>query len=388
MLSDPDARLVTIVGMGGCGKTRLALQCAHDLLGSFEGAVFFVALADIQDAGQIGEALASAMGVRDAQNVRRRLVQNSTTLLVLDNFEHIVEQGADAVQSLLEEIPGLKCLVTSRNALRIDAERTYTLGPFPSPPNTDEVSELIENPSVALFVDRAQAALPDFQLTPRNAETVRQVCERLEGWPLAIELAASWAKTISPSQMLNMLADRFALLESRRRDISARHRTMRAVLDSGVGLLAADLRELFSRLAVFNGGWTLEAAAFVCRRPVVLYAMESLAEQCLIQTESSNGDRLRFRMLDTLRDYAMEHLPAADFAETANLHAEFFSKLAAEGAPNLSCHGPCAMGGCLGGGGLEPLRRVPLVPRSLPGGIGFEPCQQPDAVLGVQGPNP
>ena len=351
MLSDEDTRLVTIIGMGGCGKTRLALQLAHDLLSSFDGNVFFVALADIQEAGQIEEALASAMGVREAQNVRRRLVPKTRKTLLGGSTISSISSSRERIRfsPCWKRFLSLKCSRhLSEVPFRVDAERAYTLGPFPSPPNTDEVSELIENPSIALFVDRAQAALPDFQLTSRNAEVVRLVCERLEGWPLAIELAASWAKTVSPSQMLNdMLADRFALLESRRRDISARHRTMRAVLDSGVGLLSADLRELFSRLAVFNGGWTLEAAAFVCRRPDVLYAMESLSEQCLIQTENSNGDRLRFRMLDTVRDYAMEHLPAADLAETANLHAEFFSKLADEGTVDLFLHGSCRMGGAI-----------------------------------------
>jgi predicted ATPase/DNA-binding SARP family transcriptional activator/Tfp pilus assembly protein PilF len=335
MLTEESTRLITITGTGGCGKTRLALQLAHDTTDLFNRNAFFVPLADLREARQIDEAIASAIGIREAENIVRRLRQNSQTLLVLDNIEHLVEEGAYIVQSLLESVPTLKLLITSRCPLKIDAERCYQLLPLPSPSETIALDELSQNPSVALFVDRAQAALPDFQLTARNADVIRRLCQRLEGLPLAIELAASWAKTVAPAQMLSMLTDRFTLLESRRRDINARHRTMRAVIDSGVDLLPGDLKTLFHRLSVFHGGWTLESASFVCQRPDVLYAMESLVEQSLIQSESTGGDTFRFRMLDTLNDYADEHVPSAEKAETSNLHAEFFSKLSEEAAQHL-----------------------------------------------------
>jgi predicted ATPase/DNA-binding SARP family transcriptional activator len=336
ILTTDGVRLVTITGVGGCGKTRLALQTAIELQELFGRHAFFVPLADLHDASQIEVAIASCIGIREAENVGRRLRQNERTLLVLDNIEHLVEEGGPVVQALLHEVPNLTLLATSRCPIRIDGERCYILAPLPSPPETEAVAELIENPSIALFVDRAQAALPDFQLTPRNSAVVRQLCQRLEGLPLAIELAASWAKTLAPSQMLTMLTDRFALLESRRRDISPRHRTMRAVIDSGVGLLSPDLNTLFLRLSVFHGGWTLEAAAEVCQRPDVLHAMDALCEQSLIQTERSNGELHRFRMLDTLADYASEHLPSSDSAETANLHAAYFSAVAAAASEHLN----------------------------------------------------
>ncbi len=332
MLTDADVRLVTITGVGGCGKTRLALQTASNIQADFQGCTYFVPLADLQDARQIEESIASALGIVDPANVAKRIRQNESTLLILDNFEHLVADGAKIIQSLLDMAPRLKCLVTSRRPIRIEIERCYSLAPLPSPSETSTIEELMVNPSVALFVDRAQASLPDFQLTNRNFEVIRLLAERLEGLPLAIELAASWAKTVSPGQMLALLTDRFALLESRRRDISPRHRTMLAVIDSSVNMLPPEQKTLFLRLSVFNGGWSLDAAAEVCQKPDVLRAMEGLMEQSLIQSEDSDPDETRFRMLDTMRDYAADHLPASDQAETQNLHATYFSKLAERGS--------------------------------------------------------
>ena len=335
MLLEPSTRLVTILGIGGCGKTRLALQLAHAFTNSRQYAAFFVALADLRDPQQILEQIAVSIGIRDTENVARRLRQSERTLLVLDNIEHLLAEGSGSLLPLLEEVPGLKIIVTSRCPIKMEGERCYLLAPLPAPSESAALDELSKNPCVALFVDRAQAALPDFQLTSRNADVVRRLCQRLDGLPLAIELAASWSKTVAPSQMLAMLNDRFSLLESRRRDISSRHRTMRAVIDSSVDLLTPDVRVLFNRLSVFQGGWTLESASFVCQRPDVLHAMDALAEQSLIQSEGSDGESLRFRMLDILRDYAGEHVPSADRAETSNLHAEYFSHLAEQASTYL-----------------------------------------------------
>ena len=335
MLSVDSNRMISIVGLGGCGKTRLALQIAYESSEQYARQVFFIPLADIKDINQIEDLIAKVMGVRGTENVARRLRANERTLLILDSFEHLADQGAELIQRLVESVPGLKLLVTSRQPLRIDAERVYQLAPLPVPASSDAVEDLIRNPSVALLVDRAQAVLPDFQLTQRNADVIRQVCTRLEGIPLAIELVASWAKTVAPGQMAALLSDRFALLESRRRDITARHRTMRAVIDSSLALLEPEYQSLFNRLSVFQGGWTLEAAAFVCQTPQVLAAMNGLSEHSLVQIENPDVETIRFRMMDTLRDYAAEHIPNADKAECENLHAAFYSQLAAQGADQL-----------------------------------------------------
>jgi predicted ATPase len=277
---------------------------------------------------------------------------------VLDNFEHLVEEGAPIVQTLLERAPTLTCLATSRRLLNLSYERELALSPLPveviggpgsmvpanpSKPTTDHrprtTDHLLPCASVQLFVDRAQTARPDFQLTEQNAVAVVELCARLEGIPLAIELAASRARTLTAAQMLTQMQQRrFGFLVSRKRDVAARHQTLRSAVDWSYCLLAEELREFFARLSVFRGGWTLEAAEAVCEAGTpegagpdsgqALEYLEQLREWSLVQAEETEQG-MRFRMLETLREYAQERLE--DQRETSywrDRHLRFYHALA------------------------------------------------------------
>ncbi len=307
-------RLVTLMGAGGMGKTRLAIQLARRLAGNYADGAWFVDLTGLSDAAQIPQAMATALGFqeRSGRSLLEALADHlggKQMLLVLDNFEHLVEPGAVLVRGLLERAPGLTCLVTSRQRLAVDGEHEFTVAPLltPSLPGTPE--RLLEFESVQLFVERAQAVRPDFQLTDTNATAIAAVCYRLEGLPLAIELAAARIAVLTPAQMLAQLERRLDFLRSRRRDIVERHRTLRAVIDSSYRLLPGPLQRFFCRLCVFRGGWTLEAAETVCEEPEALEFLEALREASLVLAEvETESVEIRFRMLETLREYAEEKL--------------------------------------------------------------------------------
>jgi predicted ATPase/DNA-binding SARP family transcriptional activator len=355
----PQARLVTLTGPGGTGKTRLALEVARRLPDAWRGAVRFVPLADIAEAGRIPDALRQALrlpavpGVTPLDQVVATL-SRQPTLLLLDNFEQLVEEGAAIVRALLERVSTLACLVTSRRLLELEGEREFPVRPLPVPrptndqrPTTNESppalvvgrSSLVEAgvpspenfmqcPSVQLFVDRAQAVRADFQVTVRNAAAVAALCERLEGIPLAIELAASRALVLTPAQMLTHLERRFDFLVSRRRDAAARHRTLRAAIEWSYRLLSPELQRFFAGLSVFQGGWTLEAAEAVLDEPSALECLEHLRACSLIQVEEADPDsevpEVRFRMLEMLREFVREQLSAEERAELEFRHAKYY----------------------------------------------------------------
>lgn len=339
-LLDGQGRLVTLTGPGGTGKTRLALEVAERLRGPLRDAVWFVPLADLADASLTPGAVLEALHLPhsgDAAPLDQivQVLSGQPSLLLLDNFEQLVEEGALFVRTLLERAPTLTCLVTSRQALVLGAEREFPVFPLATPHPEDTPETLSRQECVQLFVDRAQAVRPDFQVTSANAAVLAELCGRLEGIPLALELAAARAQVLTPAQMLLQMEHRFDFLVSRQRDIAPRHRSLHAAIDLSYQLLSPNLRRFFARLSVFRGGWTTEAAQAVCEAPFALDDLSQLCECSLVAAEE-DGLEMRFRMLETLREFAGEHLDEAESAALSSRHAEFFLALAEEAEPKLS----------------------------------------------------
>lgn len=327
-------RLLTITGVGGMGKTRLSLEVARGLLEEYSGAVWFVPLAEVNDPASIGSAIADALslirsGPQEPLEQAISFLRERTdapSLLVLDNFEQLVEGGAEIVQTLLEQVPTLTCLVTSRRLLNLTAEQETTLQPLPIPRGEVSPDHLTMYESVRLLIDRAKAVRPTFQVTNQNAPDVAELCYRLEGIPLAIELAAARTQVLTPAQILSQIQQRFAFLVSRKRDVVARHQTLHAAIEWSYRLLAPEVQRFFTRLSVFRGGWMLEAAEAVCEEPKALEYLEQLREWSLVQVEESE-QRIRFTTLETLREFAEEQLNPDEKAAIAHRHMEYFSSL-------------------------------------------------------------
>jgi predicted ATPase len=275
------------------------------------------------------------------------------SLLVLDNFEHLVEEGAAAVIVLLQRAESLRCLVTSRQPVGISGEQEFPLLPLPTPDDRgiEGPAELAQCASVKLFVSRAQAARPDFQITRGNAAAVAQLCRRLEGIPLALELAAARSQVFTPTQMLAELERRFDFLVTRRRDAAERHRSLRAALDWSYDLLPPELQRFFARLCVFRGGFTVEAAEIAAgdrERPTLdappfsprtsgstLESLERL-RACSLVTAEEAAEGMRFRLLEMLREYARERLDAGAWAAVAQTHGCYYLRVAEAARPELS----------------------------------------------------
>jgi predicted ATPase/DNA-binding SARP family transcriptional activator len=348
--------LVTMTGPGGTGKTRLAQQVAQELRDAFPGGVWFVSLRDLTDPALIPDQILLALRLpRSPQSPPleqvAQFLSRAPALLVLDNYEHLVEGGAEIVQLLLEQADHLTVLVTSRQRLSLEGEREFPLAPLPIPdPSRDrqraeasttlpdgrgsDLASLVACPSVALFVDRAQAARPDFQVTPYNAPAVAALCQRLEGLPLATELAAARAGVLTPQQMLSRLEQRFELLVGRPRSADPRHRSLRATLDWSYELLTPELQRFFARLSIFRGGWTLEAAEAVCEEPRALEYLEELQHCSLVQSEA-DGEAMRYSLLETLREYGAEQLTADERTALAERHLAFYMALSEDTGPEI-----------------------------------------------------
>jgi predicted ATPase/transcriptional regulator with XRE-family HTH domain len=356
LLQREEVRLLTLTGAGGIGKTRLGLQVAADEHPSFRDGVAFVPLAALRDPGLVATTIAQALGVREGgrQSVRERLleyVRNKHLLLVLDNFEHMLP-AAPLVAELLGAGPTLKVLVTSRAALRLRGEQELPVPPLALPAlgprgtRQSEVEALAQYAAVALFVQRAQAVQPDFALTPASAAAVAEICVRLDGLPLAIELAAVRIKLLAPQALLARLEHRLQVLAGGPRDLPARLQTMRDAIAWSHDLLDAAEQALYARLAVFMGGWTLEAAEAVCsvvgeREVAVLDGLGALVDQSLVQQEEqldpqASAPERRFRMLETVREYAWERLEASGEATAVQRqHAAYYLALAERVEPEL-----------------------------------------------------
>lgn len=336
LLADPEVHLVSLLGPGGAGKTRLALETARQAASGFEGPVCFVALADISDSALLPAAVAAALrlplsGERSAREQVAGHLASASSLLVLDNLEHLGAEGASEIRALLELTPRLTCLVTSRQKLCLEGEQDLLLAPLPVPTagELEPPAHLSTYSSVQLFTDRAQAVRPDFQITAHNAEAVAAVCRTLEGLPLALELAAARIQALTPKQMQAQLEARLDFLTSRRRDLPPRHRSLRAALEWSAHLLTAEQMHFFACLSVFRGGWTAEAAAAVGEVAAPLVLLEELCERSLISAEET-ALGMRFRILESLREFGEEQLTAEEKTAVSRRYAQYFQKLAAE----------------------------------------------------------
>jgi len=338
-------RLLTLVGAGGIGKTRLSLQVAADVMDEFPDGVWFVELAPLTDARRVPQALALVLGVKEDPgrpvfDALLRYAKGRQLLIVLDNCEHLVSACVGLVRSLLEAAPGLKVLASSRENLRITGEQHYPVPPL-SLPRADEpvaVESLAQFGAIRLFVERARAVQPAFAITDANFAAVTNVCRRLDGIPLAIELAAARASVMPVQEIAARLNDRFRLLVHGDRAALPRQQTLRALIDWSFELLSGQERALLRRLAVFAGGWTLDAAEAVgasgeLRRSDILDLLSLLVEKSLAALDSGKG---RYQLLDTVRQYAEERLDEAnEKAETCTRHLTFYLDFAERAASEL-----------------------------------------------------
>ncbi len=330
--ADPDARLITLIGPGGVGKTRLALELARTIAGDRSTRVVFVPLAAIRDPAFVPSAIAEALGLADvaAVDLPRRAhlaCESQQTFLVLDNFEHVLD-AAPLVASLLTSVPSLRLLVTSRAALRIRGERQYAVVPLALAADTDAMSseDLARSPAVRLFVERVRDVHPAFSLTSTNGPTIAAICRRLDALPLALELVAPWMKVLSPDSLLGRLGRDVLLTNAVPRDLPERQRTINATVAWSYQLLAPNERHAFRRLGALPGRFSIDAATAVLAGdegpaaagndavPVVLALID---KSLLLRAETSLTTRPMYRMLETVRAYAALELNAAGESDEA-----------------------------------------------------------------------
>jgi predicted ATPase/DNA-binding SARP family transcriptional activator/DNA-binding CsgD family transcriptional regulator len=342
-------RLLTLTGTGGTGKTRLAIEVARDLVGSYPDGVWMVELAPVTDSGLVAQEVAGTLGVqeRPGEPLADTLVEvlaAKEMLLVLDNCEHLVEEAARMVDTLLVSCPRLRVLPTSREPLGVPGEVNWAVPPLSLPEATNggsNVEAMMRYEAVRLFLDRARLRLPDFGLTKDNAQSVASVCRKLEGIPLAIELATARMGALAVEQVAQRLETSLDVLKGASRSADARQRTLRATLDWSHDLLSEEERTFFGRLSVFAGGWTLEAAEIVCsgdgiERDDVLDLLGGLVDKSLVVAVASTDGALRYRMLEPIRQYAREKLVVSGEADRVrSAHAAFFLAAAEEAEPEL-----------------------------------------------------
>jgi predicted ATPase len=337
LIRGEDVRLVTLTGPGGVGKSRLAVEVARRLGPGFEDGVRFAELASVSAADLVGGAIAAALGLNTSTGSLiadlKAYLRARRLLLVLDNFEQVTG-AAPLVADLLSAATGVVALVTSRTVLRLSGEHEFPVPPLSVPRGgARDAASVRRYPSVRLFLERARAASADFELTSANAGAVAEICRRLDGLPLAIELAAARVRLLPPQALLARLGDRMELLTGGARDLPERQQTLRSTLDWSFDLLTADEQAVFARLGVFAGTFDLPAAEAVCGSaaaahadpgPPVLDTLGSLVDSSLVRPEI-DGDEPRFGLLETIRDYALERLRGrGDWQEAHDGHASYF----------------------------------------------------------------
>jgi predicted ATPase/class 3 adenylate cyclase len=341
------SRLVTLAGAGGCGKTRLALHVAANLLDEFTDGVWLVELAALSDPALVLQTTAAALGVWEpADGVLLQTLIDSVrsrhALLLLDNCEHLITSCADLARALLQSCPRLTIMATSREPLAVEGEVTYLVTPLlsPDPSHLPSLENLVQYEAVRLFLERAASSMPGFTIGHSNALPIAQVCHQLDGIPLAIELAAARVKTLSVEQIARRLDERFRLLTTGPRTASPHHQTLQAVMDWSYGLLSGDERILFRRLSVFAGSFTLDAAEAICAgegldAAAVLDLLAQLVLKSLV-VRGGTDTEVRFWLLETVRQYGWRKLhEAGETACVRRQHHAYFLELVERGAPAL-----------------------------------------------------
>jgi predicted ATPase/DNA-binding winged helix-turn-helix (wHTH) protein len=336
------SRLLTLTGPGGVGKTRLALRAAGDLMSAARDGVSWIELAAHSDPLLVPQAVASALDVREQPNrgligSLQQQLRTKDLIVVLDNCEHLIDACAELAHRLLRTCPDVRILATSREPLGVSEECVWTVPPlsYPDPRQLPPHAELLSYDAVRLFVERATAARPDFELTDQNARCVAKICDRLDGIPLAIELAAPRLRALTIEHIAERLSDSFQVLARRHRTELPRHQTLRATIDWSYGLLSPDERRLFNSLAVFAGGWTVAGAMTVCNpssgasderdEDEFLDVLIRLVDKSLVVAGEQTARERRYRMLETVRQYAREKLDETEDAVLIHQrHARFF----------------------------------------------------------------
>jgi predicted ATPase len=349
-LRKAEVRLVTLTGPGGVGKSRVALAAATEVLPEFEHGVWLVSLENVADPLLLAQTIAGVLkvkpsGTQPLTDALKEYLRTRHVLLFLDNFERVVD-AAPLLSELLAAAPGLKMLVTSRSTLRLMGERELPISPFPVPdPDHAGLDDLRSNASVSLFVDRCQAVRPDFALTEENAQAVAEICARLDGLPLAIELAAARTRLLTPQAIADRLKGSLKLLSGGARDLPARQQTLYATIAWSYDLLGPEEQALFRRVAVFRGGCTLDAVEAVMQAqgggtaPLqgdVIDGLSSLIDKSLIRQEEMEGTEARYPMLATIRDFGIDKLhESGEVSAVLRAHAMFYLRLVEDAEPKL-----------------------------------------------------